>query len=259
VAEGVRARTAPGTATLLTAAGAAVLLLGAWVGEAAVAAAVVIVQVGVAATWHALVRAPGERTGSLIGLAAGLAATVVAFTASPARAQDVGDLALVAVAGLFAAFGQRLFNPSQGKDPLAALLATAALAVIEVLAACWLPVWSGPAGPWVLATGAVGAALAVMLIAVLGTTTPAVAGALALGGLAGLVLGLLGPDALAATDAAAVRLGVVGAGAALAAVCGAQVRRLAGRSARTAPATVAALPLALAAPATYALARILLG
>lgn len=252
MAEVARSRAAPGTATLLTALGAAVLVVAASVGTAALVVAVLLVQAAVAATWHALLRAPGERVGSSVGLVAGVTATVVLTVQS--RAEDVGSLALVAVAGLFAAFGQRLTVREQGREPLAALLATTSLVLVEVFAACWLSAGAGAIGPWVVAAGAVAAAIAVAVVAAAGTSTGAVVAAVVAGAAAGATIGWSGP-----TDFGAGPGAVVAGCAALTALCGAQVRRLAGRSARTAPATVAALPLALAAPATYTMVRIVLG
>jgi hypothetical protein len=252
VADFTRARSAPSTATLLTVVGGAFLVVAAFVGVGALATAVVVLQLAAAASWHDLLRAPGARAGSLIGLASGVAATVT--LALGTSQGPSGALSVVAVGGLFLAFGQQLVTGDEGRARLTALTATAALVVIEVLAASWLSAASVSDGAWVVTAGAVGAVLAVLAVATGGTSSWVVGGGLLVCAGAGALLGVLGPPGLGSTAGAGVA-----AAAGLAAVCGVQVRRLAGRSARTAPATVAALPLVVAGPATFIAARILLG
>ncbi len=247
-----RARSAPRTAVLLTVVGGPLLAGAAFVGIPALAVAVVVVQLAVAASWHDLLRAPGARAGSLIGVVAGAAATVVLAVGADDGAS--GAVAMVAVAGLFLAFGQQLVSGAPGLDRLAALTATVALVVVEVLAAGWLSAADVADGEWVVAAGAAAAVLAVLAVAAGGSAAWVVLVAVLAGAGVGAVVGLAAPAGLGTSAAAGV-----GAAAALAAVCGAQVRRVAGRSARTAPATVAALPLAVAGPAAFIAARILQG
>lgn len=252
MADFTRARSQPRTATLLTALGGALLVVAGFVGVGALAAAVIVLQLAVAASWHDLVRAPGARAGSLIGLASGVAATLslaVGTSQGPS-----GALAVVAVAGLFLAFAQQLLTGDEGPARLTSLTATVALVVVEVLAASWLSAAAVPDGGWVVTAGAVGAVMGALAVAVAGTSTMVVVVALLVAGGAGALLGVVGPAGLGPAAGAGVA-----AAAALAAVCGSQVRRLAGRSARTAPATVAALPLVLAGPAAFIAERILLG
>ena len=166
-----------------------------------------------------------------------------------------GAVAVVAVAGLFLAFVQQLVTGSPGVERLTALTATAALVVVEVLAAGWLSAADVADGEWVVAAGATGAVVAVLAVAAAGSAAWVVLLAVAARRGGGRARRASWARRGWIVEAAAG----VGAAAALAAVCGAQVRRLAGRSARTAPATVAALPLAVAGPAAFIAARILMG
>lgn len=252
VADFTRARSAPRTAVILTVVGGLFLVAAGFVGVGALAVAVLAVQLAAAASWHDLLRAPGARAGSMIGVAAGAAATVVLAVGVDDGAS--GAVASVAVAGLFLAFVQQLVSGSPGAERLTALTATVALVVVEVLAAGWLSVVDVADGEWVVAAGAAGAVVSVLAVAAAGSAPWVVLLAVAAGGGVGALVGVVAPAGLDTSTTAGV-----GAAAALAAVCGVQVRRVAGRSARTAPATVAALPLAVAAPAAFIAARILMG
>ena len=227
------------------------LVAGAVGGPIPLAAAVVLVQLAVASAWHDLLRAPGARAGSLVGLATGIAGTV-AMAGGPSH--RVGWLAVVATAGVFGAFIQQLVSGAEGLERLAGMSATTALVVVEVLAPCWQVVGRGSLGPWVVATGVAGALAATLLVAAAGTSTWSVSVAVLVGAGLGALLGWMGPERL---DPYAG--GAIAAAAALAATSGAQVRRVAGRSARRAPATVGALPLAVAGPAVLVAVRVVLG
>ncbi len=235
---------------LLSAAGGLLLVAAAWVGTVALAGAVVLLQLAVAASWHDLLRAPGARAGSLIGVVAGVGATAAVTVGDDGG--SAGALAVLGVAGLFLAFAQQLVGGDEGAPRLAALTATTALVLVEVLASGWVSAGSAPVGGWVVAAGVAGTMVAVLAVATAGTATWVVVGVVLVSGGVGGLVGAFGPMELGPRSGAGVA-----ATAGLAAVCGAQVRRLAGRSARTAPATVAALPLVLAGPATFIAARIL--
>ncbi len=257
VAGGVRAgrRRSPTVAvvTATTALGA-LLIVGAFSGRSALTVAVVLVQLAVASSWHELLRAPGAVAGSFIGLSTGIAASVV--LALRAGTGDLGPLVIVIVGGFLAAFIQQLLSRTvDGAARLSGLTASAGLVLVEGLAACWLAVPIDRPGPELVVGGVLGAVVAALVITGAGSAAWAVAVALVAATTAGALTGLLGSD----NSADIVDDALVAAAAGLAAVCGCQVRRLAGRAARLTPATVGALPLALAGPAALTASRLFTG
>ncbi len=252
-----RARASTGTVLAWAVAAGLLLVLGAAVGRLALAAAVAVLQVAVAASWHDLVRAPGARAGSLIGLGSGLLATGLLFATyeeGTAEPTQVGGLALVAAAGVGAAFVQQLLGGDAGPPRVAGLTATSGLVLVEVLGACWLAVRGSLDGSAMAVAGAAAVTVAVVLISLLGSAAWAVVLAVVGATGVGLLAGRVAPGSLANPQIASVACA-----AAVAGICGAQVRRLAGRSARTAPTTTGALPFVLAAPAAFLAARLLVG
>ena len=232
----------------------ALIVAGALVGSIPLALAVAVVQIAVASGWHDLVGAAGAVAGSLTGLSVGLVATALLAASWGGRDIDVGKLAPLAAAGLVATVVLGLLSERQGRSRLDSLTATAALILVEVLAACWLSAGAISSGTLIVGLGVVGCAVGFVAVVLGGTAWWTVLLALAVASFLGGVGAQLGSSPVSSSIGAGIA-----AVACLAGVCGGQVRRVAGRSARLAPATVAALPLALAGPATYAAARILAG
>jgi hypothetical protein len=215
--------------------------------------AVVVLQLCALSGWHQLLRVPGALGGSLVALGAGLAAVLVfEIRAGASAVEDVGRLAPVLGLALVACFGHQLLRRGGRTQLLASLSATVSLVVAVVLSALWVAVRRGPDGLDVVLVGAVAAAVATVAAAIVprgGWPVSVLAGAGA-GLVTGAASGLgLGPPGIV----------LLAAGAAGPAVVAAHLRGATGRSARSAPATLAALPCALAALPLWVLARVLLG
>ncbi len=231
--------------------GSASLAASAWAGPLALAVVVLLVQLAVASGWFRLVAIPGNRASEMVGLGSGVLAVLVLLGN---QGRDISALAVVTAAGLAAGMLACLVFGQPGRERLERLTATVALVVVEVLAAGWIAAARGPSGHWVVTVGAVGCLVGLAVVLLGGTQGWSVALALGAAAAAGAVLSRAASPPLSTGSMAAIA-----AAAGVAAVSGAQVRRLAGRSARSAPWSAAALPLALAAPATFAAARITLG
>jgi hypothetical protein len=232
--------------------GGMVVVGGVW-GPVALGVAVVLVQLCALSCWHQLLRVPGAFGGSLVAIGAGGAAVLVLEVRAGASAvEDVGRLAPVLGLALVACFGHQTLRRGGRTQLLASLSATVSLVAAVVLSALWVAVRRGPDGLDVVLVGAVAAVVAAVAAAIVprgGWPVSVLAGAGA-GLVTGAATGLgLGPPGIV----------LLAAGAAGPAVVAAHLRGVAGRSARSAPATLAALPCALAALPLWVLARVLLG
>ncbi len=253
-AGGARRRSPAASVVIVAVVIGVLLIAGAFAGRTALTVAVIVVQLAVASSWHDLLRAPGAVAGSFIGLATGVAASVVLSVR--ADSADLGPLVIVVVGGFFAAFIQQLLaNSVEGPARLSGLAATSGLVLVEGLTACWLAVPIDAPGPELVVAGVLGAVVAVLVITGVGSASWSVVVAL----LAAMGLGAVTAVIGASESAGVLEVALVAVSGGLAAVCGCQVRRLAGRAARMAPATVGALPLALAGPATFIASRLFAG
>jgi hypothetical protein len=230
-----------------------VVVAGGVRGPGPLGAGVVLLQLCTLSGWHQLLRVPGALGGSLVAIAAGLGAVLaLEVRAGPSPVEDVGRLAPVLGLALVACFGHQAIRRPPRPQLLASLSATASLVVAVVLTALWVAVLRGPGGLDVVLVGAVAAVVAAVAAAVVprgGWPVSVLAGAGA-----GLVTG-----AASGLDLAPPGVVLLAAGAAGPAVVAAHLRAATGRAARSAPATLAALPCALAALPLWVLARILLG
>jgi len=245
-----RARAGVGEAVGAASLGLA-LVLGAVLGAAALGVAVVLVQVATLSGWHQLLRVPGAFGGSLVALAAG-AAGVLTLLVDTHGTEDVGRLAVVLALGVVAAFGHQVLRRDGRPALVGSLSATTSLLVMVVLTALWVAVRRETGGADLVLVGcgaAVVATTATVVVPRGGWPVSVVAGSMA-----GLLIGALSTLTLGPAG-----LTLLAAGAAGPAVVAASLRHAAGPSARTAPATLSALPCAMAALPVWVLARILLG
>lgn len=231
----------------LVAAGLAVALGLAAAGPVAVlVAAVALLQLMVAFRWFlALDLDAAARSGALVGAAAAIGADLTV-----ALRDDRHPLSSVsAVLGLamLAALVHQLVR-RDGRDRLtASLTATVSLAVVGTLGSCYLGAQSGRDGAAFVAA-AVAAAAVVMVAAALPIPEVLGSGAgLVAGVAAGGVVGVL-------TDLGPRTGGIVGLACAAGAVVTAAVAR---RAAHPEPVVTGGLPLLLAAPVAFVLARLL--
>ena len=229
----------------------ALLAVCATVGPVALGVAVVVVQGCLLSGWHQLLRAPGAFGGSLVALGVGVAA-VAGLEIHWTKESDVGRLAPVLALGVVACFCHQIARQDGRGRLLDSLTATAALVVAVALTALWIVVLRGQDGRNAVLVGVVAAVVAAAAQAVVprgGWVVAILAGAGA-----GLVTG-----AASGLDLAPIGVLLLAAGAAGPAVVAAHLRRATGRLATTAPATLAALPCALAALPLWVLARVLIG
>jgi hypothetical protein len=232
--------------------GAVLVPSGVW-GPLALGVAIVLVQFCALSGWHQLLGVPGAFGGSLVALGSGVAAVLaLEVDTSGPPVEDVGRLAPVLGLGLVACFAHQALRRDGRTRLLASLSATTSLVAAVVLAALWVAVRRGPDGLDVVLLGVV-AAVAGAVVAVIvprgGWPVCVLAGAGA-----GLVTG-----AASGLDLAAPGIVLLAAGAAGPAVTAAYLRDAMGSAARTAPATLAALPFVLGALPLWVLARVLLG
>ena len=230
---------------------AALLLLGAGTDPVVLALAVGVAQLLLAAVWFPALGATGAVAGRLLVAAAAVAADVTVLRTDETR--PMAHVAPVLAVALLAAFVQQLVR-RDGRDRLTgSMTATGSGVVLTGLGAAWPAVGVGRDGTAlvVVAAAALAAAPAADLAGGalrLPRWVAAVVAALVTGGVALAVaarsdLDLPAALAAAAVGAVAARLGVI----------------LANRA--TVPHVVlpAVLPALLVAPATYVLARVLLG
>ena len=213
--------------------------------------AVAVVQLLFAAVWFDALGATGAVLGRLLAAAAAVAADVAVLLSDDSR--PMAHVAPVLAVALLAAFVQQLVRRDGRERLTGSLTATGSAVVVGGLGAAWpaLDVGSDGTALAVVAAVALAAAPAADLaggrLGLLPWVSAAVA-ALVTGGAALAVAGgsdLDLPTALAAAAVAAVaaRLGVV----------------FANRVPAPHPVLPAVLPALLVAPATYVLARVLLG
>jgi hypothetical protein len=230
---------------------AALLVLGAGTDPVVLVLAVAVVQLLLAAVWFAALDATGGVVGRLLVAASAVGADVAVLRTDETR--PMAHVAPVLAVALLAAFGQQLFR-RDGRDRLSgSLTATGSAVVVAGLGAAWPAVEVGQDGT-ALAVVAAAALVAAPAADLAGAAlrvprwVSAVVAALATAGAAPAVAGRSGLElatALAAAGVAAVaaRLGVI----------------LADRVPAPHLVLPAVLPALLVAPATYVLARVLLG
>jgi hypothetical protein len=260
-------------------------VLASMVSQSALLAPVLIAQGLLVVGWYAVLGVPGRDLGALLAIAAGLTGDI----AMVGRGGDpsIGPLAGVLGAGVAAAIAVQLVR-TDGRDRVtASLTATVSAVVLSLLAATLVAERGATHGQTVtvvavLATGAATAVLAAPLPPAL-AEAPAFGAAVVLGTVAGVIAGDMDTWEVAVLAASAGALAVAGRRAAAyvawdlthpdppeaAAAVGAgraasrAARRSAAREARRSGEAIlvvgSALPVVLAAPASYVLGRLLVG
>jgi hypothetical protein len=225
---------------------ALVLGLSAAGPTAVLVAAVALLQVLVALRWFAVLDIDAAaRGGAIVGAVAAISADLAV-----ALRDDRHPLAPVtAVLGLsmLAALVHQLIRRDGRARLTASLSATVALAAVGALGTGYLGAQSSREGTAFVAAALAAAAVAVVATAVPGPVVAGAAAALVGGVASGVVVGLV-------SDLGARTGGLVGLGATIAAGVGATFAR---RAASPDPLVTAGLPLLLAAPVAYVLARLL--
>jgi hypothetical protein len=230
---------------------AALLVLGATTDPLVLVLAVAVVQLLFAAVWFGALGATGGAVGRLVAAAAALAADVAVLQSDDSR--PMAHVAPVLAVALLAAFVQQLARRDGREGLTGSLTATGSAVVVGGLGAAWPALDAGRDGTALAVVAAVALVVAPAADLAGGRLklprwVSAVVAALVTGGAALAVAGgsdLDLPTALAAAAVAAVaaRLGVI----------------LANRVPVPHPVLPAVLPALLVAPATYVLARVLLG
>jgi cytochrome bd-type quinol oxidase subunit 2 len=235
----------------------AAVVVGGVIGPVALGVAVLLVQLCTLSGWHQLLRVPGAFGGSVVALVAGVAAVLVLLVdTTGSTSADVGRLAPVLALSVVGCFAHQALRGGARERLLESLSGTAALVVAVVLCALWIAVRRGSEGLDVLLVGAVAAVVAAVGAAVGAAVLPRSGWVVSV--LAGAGAGLVAGTAVG-IDLPPPGVLLLAAGAAGPAVVAAHLRGATGRAARTAPGTLAALPVALAALPLWVLARILLG
>jgi hypothetical protein len=230
---------------------AALLVLGAATDPVVLLLAVAVVQLLLAAVWFGALGATDGGIGRLLAAAAAVAADVAVLQSDETR--PMAHVAPVLAVALLASFVQQLARRDGRERLTGSLTATGSAVVVGGLGSAWLAVdvARGGTGLAVIAAVAAAAAPAADLgagLLKLPRWVSAVAAAAVTGGVAVVVAGQSEVDlpvALAAAAGAAVaaRLGVI----------------LANRVLTPHVVLPAVLPALLVAPATYVLARVLVG
>jgi hypothetical protein len=229
------------------AAGLAVALGLAAAGPMAVlVAAVGLLQVIVAVRWFTTLDVDAAaRSGALVGAAAAIGADL-AVALRDDRHPLSSVTAVLGLAMLAALLHQLLRR--DGRDRLtASLTATVSLAVVGALGCCYLGAQSSRDGAAFVAAGVVAAAIVVVAAVLPGPEVLGSGAGLVAGGASGAVVGAL-------TDLGPRSGGMVGLACAAAAVVTVAVAR---RAAHPDPVVTGGLPLLLAAPVAFVLARLL--
>jgi hypothetical protein len=230
---------------------AALLVLGAATDPVVLVLAVAVAQLLLAAVWFGALEATGGVIGRLRAAAAAVAADIAVLSSDDSR--PMAHVGPVLAVTLLAAFGQQLVRRDGRERLTGSLTATGSAVVVGGLGAAW------PA----LDAGRDGTALAVVA-AVAVAATPAAdlaGGRLALPRWASAVVAALGTGAAALVVAGGSDLEAPTAlaAAAVAAVAARLGTILANRVPVPHLVLPAVLPALLVAPATYVLARVLLG
>jgi hypothetical protein len=241
------------TAGAIVAVGA-VMVAGAALGPLVLGVAVFLLQVGTSSGWHQLLRVPGARGGSLVALAAGLASLLVLeIDVGMDVTHDVGRLAPVIGLAVLGCFVHQILRGPPREQLVASLTATSSLVVALALSALWIAVRRGPDGLEIALVGAVAATVAAAAAAIVPR------GGWPVSVLAGTGAGLVTGAASGLLDLGVAQIVLLSVAAAGPAVVAGYVREATGRVARTAPATLAALPCVLAALPLWVLARVFTG
>jgi hypothetical protein len=237
--------------TALAAGLAVLLVLGAATDPVVMAVAVAVAQLLLAAVWFGALGATGGVVGRLLAAAAAVAADLTVLQSDDSR--PMAHVAPVLAVALLLAFVQQLVRGDGRERLTGSLTATGSAVVVGGLGAAWPAVDAGRDGTGlaVVAAVALAAAPAADLAGgrlalprwVSAVAAASVTGAAALAVAAGSDLDVPAALAAAAVAAVAARLGVI----------------LANRVPVPHPVLPAVLPALLVAPATYVLARVLVG
>jgi len=270
----------PSAAVAVTLAG----VLASLIGQTALLVPVLVAQALLVVGWYAVLGVPGRDLGAVLAIAAGFAGDIAMVVRS--GDPSLGPLAGVLGPAVAVAIAVQLVR-TDGRDRVtASLTATVSAVVLSLLAATLLAERGATHGQTVtvvavLATGSATAVLAAPLPPGM-AEAPAFAVATVLGTLAGVIAGDMDTGEVALLAAAAGLLAVAGRRAAgyvawdlahpaSAVPTAAATGRAAGRAARRSAARDArrsgeaillvgsALPVVLAAPASYVLGRLLVG
>jgi hypothetical protein len=228
---------------------AAGLLLGGLTAPGVLLIAVVLVQGALAGRWFAALAAPGGTAGTGLVLGAAVAADALVLTADDTR--PMGEVPGVLALALLGSLGLQLVRRNGRAGVSGSLAATCTATVLAAAASVWLALDSVQGDLLVVAV------IAAAAVPILDAGSPLVGARRWPAALAAVVAALgSGPVVAAVTELDA--LAALG-GAAAAAVAARAGALLAGRVAAPTPVLTASLPLALAAPATYLVGRVVVG
>ncbi|MET0741209.1 MAG: hypothetical protein ABWZ26_06605 [Candidatus Nanopelagicales bacterium] len=235
----------------LTCVAAALLAGAAYVSVPLTTLVVLLVQAGLAATWHRLVDAPAARGGFLIGALASLASAIVLLLDD--EGGRIGPVVAVAAGLVPVVFLQQIMRPAGRERVVESMSAAVTVGVLCVGLATAIPLSRSTDGQDALLVGLAALGVAAVVADLLAGWTPGLALGAAVGTGVGFGLGMavgladrsgLGAVALVAVGPAVASVGAVQAGWMSEAVVG-----------RLDPAR-AALPLALGIPLLYVLASV---
>jgi hypothetical protein len=209
-------------------------------------AAIGLLQLLVAARWFvALDVSAAVRGGTLVGAAAAIGADVA--VALRDERHPLAPVTAVLGLAMLAAMVHQLVRRDGREHLTDSLTATVSLAVVGALGGCYLGAQSSRDGTAFVVAGAAAATLAVVAAALPGPEALSAGVGLVAGAGAGVVVGLL-------SDLGPSTGGIVGL---CCVVAGAVTVAVARRAARPDPFVTAGLPLLLAAPVAFVLARLL--
>ena len=231
----------------LTLALGSALALGAYAGDVLLLVAILLLQAILIWGWHSTFDAPGATGGMALAAASSVAADVLLLVRDDARPLTpvTGVLGLA----MLGAFVHQLVRRPPRKGLTASLTTTTMLVVLSTVASLFLAAAQTRSGTALVALSSLAAAVAAVVDLI---PLPALARA-GIAAASGIVLG--GVFAALTDLSVGPSLVVGGVAAATAVAMTAFVRR----AARPAFTTVAALPVAGAAPFAYVLGRILVG
>jgi hypothetical protein len=234
-------------AAALTLALGGALALGAYAGDVPLLLAILLLQAILLSGWHGTFDAPGALGGVALAAASSLAADLLLLVRDDPR--PLTPVAGVLGLTMLGAFVHQLVRRPPREGLTASLTTTTMLVVVSTIACLFLAAAQSRGGTSLVALSALAAALAAVVdLLPLPTLVRA-----AIGAISGIVLGAVFAGMTDLSVGSSLVVG--GAAAATAVAMTAFVRR----AARPALTTVAALPVAGAAPFAYVLGRILMG